>query len=252
MKNISERSSKLPLPVMLLLIAGFVCLCAAETFEINEMRAAYFIIEPDAGTKIDTGSTGALLTDRSMEPAGTCKVIDVHEGRCLCIVESVKPGINTADLTRVSFKKEDNAPDSRRASRQPAVEPMTVGDIRFTRLNNDKEYYLSGKPVRVKNIEPAAISGIKKVLFQIEEETNKRFRADLVSLEHIDRLGLHRYFKTTGDKKIFLGTKAGKIGMIYEENTVLQHMEISPGTLDKFKENMYFYIILKKKTKTDD
>lgn len=237
---------------MFLLTVGSLYPGAGETFEISEMRAAYFIIKRDGSAKITTGSTGALLTGSSLEPAGTCKVIDVYEDRCLCIIESVKPGVDTAGLTRVSFKKEGNALDSHAAARKPAVESMTVNDTRFTRLSHDKEYYLSAKPVRVKNIEPAAISGIKKVLFQIEEKSNKKFRADLVSLELIGRLGLQRFFKPTKDNKIFLGTKAGKVGMIYEENTLLQHMEISPGTLEKFKDDMYFYIILKKKTKNNE
>lgn len=248
MKNISKKLSNSRIIAVLLLALGTVCLYPGETFEISERRAAYFIIRKDNADRIKIGSRGNIFDNSSKTPVGTFKVIDVYKSECLCLIESLAPGINSEDTRLVSFiYVNEKVPQIGSTSLKPGPGRIIVCGIRFTQLSNNTEYYLSNEPFPVQKIEPLNISGIKNILYKIEKETNNRFSADLVSLERINRLRLNRRFNLTDKNKIFLGVKAGKIGMIYEEGYALQHMEISSDTLLKFKETMFFYIMLRKK-----
>lgn len=248
MKNISKKLSKFTGIAFLLLALGTLYLYPIQTYRVSERRADYFIVKEVNTGKIKIGSAGNIFNNRSENPIGTFKVIDVYQNECLCLIESVEPGINIDEIHRVSFiNLPEQAIKNLSLSSKPGADKIIVKGIRFSRLSDHKEYYLSLKPVPAHAINPLNIAGIKKILFQIEEETDNRFSADLLSLAHINQLGLEKRLDFSDKERIFLGAAAGKLVMIYEEGNILQHMEISSAALAKFKENMFFFIILKKK-----
>lgn len=236
MKNILEISIKFPI-----LWAAFTVwwlahayLYPLDTYKITQKRANYFIVKIPLTEKITIGTRGNLYLPDHEAPVGTFKVIDLEDDECLCLVESIHPGIDGSRLSGISFTTHKPLP------------PLIIKGVRFIHLVGSVKYYLSKPPVPLKTIEPLSIAGIKNFLYQIEKE-NRRFRADFIRFSQIRPLGLDKIIDFADKDRIYLGTVEGKLSLIYRENGVLQYTEISSQTLKKFKEDIFFHVILEKK-----
>jgi hypothetical protein len=91
-----------------------------------------------------------------------------------------------------------------------------------------------------------SIAGIKNLLYEIEKES-PRFSADFIHFSQIRSLGLDKIIDFTDKNKIYLGIVEGKLSMMYQENGVFQYTQISSHTLKKFKNDIFFHVMLEKK-----
>ena len=206
-----------------------------EWYKITERRADYFIIKINEHVKI--GSRGTIYSPNKKTPDGTFKVIDVNRNECLCVIETISPDGNKNRIDRVFFKNGENA--------RKTINIRVTG-ISFTQLVTNKKYFLSDQPIPIIKADPLNLSGIKKILFQIEKNTKNAFSADLISFDQIQQFELKKKINFSDKNKIYLGTHDGLLSMIYEQNGIFHHTIISPLTMKKFKNTIYFYIILRK------
>jgi hypothetical protein len=225
-----------------------------KTVEISQQRANYFIIKGPLAVKTSVGARGTIYVENREESIGTFTVIDIDAAgdEYLCVVDSIRPGINI-DSTRFQRAAFERNQKNQHNKKQEIYLNLTVNNmrLRFKRLTgyDDGKYYLSEKGIHIKTIEPLSITGIKNLLYKIETNVQRQFSANLISFAQIQPLGLAKIIDFADKNKIFLGTVEGNLGMIYEENGVLQFTRISSDTLKKFKDDIVFHVILEKRDK---
>lgn len=244
MKNILEKSTKFSIAWIILTMwwLGHLYLYPMKTYEITQQRANYFIVKTPLAVKITSGMRGNLYLEDQNTPVGIFKVLEVKDNECLCVMESIAAGIDSSRISKVSFIP---APGME-TSKQKAIPPLMVKGLRFIHLAGSGKYYLSEPPVPLETIEPLSITGIKNLLYEIEKE-NPRFSADFIRFSQIGPLGLDKVIDFSDKNKIYLGIVEGKLSMIYRENGVFQYTRISSHTLEKFKNDIIFYVMLEKK-----
>jgi hypothetical protein len=244
MKNILKKSNKIPIALVILTVwwLAHLCLYPLETYKITQQRANYFIVKTPLAEKITSGMRGNLYLEDQNTPVGIFKVLEVKDNECLCMIESIVPGIDSSRISGISFTP---GPGQEKSKHKP-LPPLIVKGLRFIHLAGNGKYYLSEPPVPLKTIEPLSIAGIKNLLYQIEEE-NLRYRADFIRFSQIRPLGLDKIIDFTGKNRIYLGTVAGKLSMIYRENNVFQYTQISSSTLKKFRNDIFFHVMLEKR-----
>ncbi len=247
MKKISGKSTKFPI-ILVIVTAWWLAhlflflylfpVVPIETYKITGQRANYFIVKTPLADKISGGSRGNLFLAGQNTPVGVFKVLDVNDNECLCVIESIAPGIDSSLISVVSFTP------------GPGLEipPLMIKGLRFILLADNGKYYLSVPPVPLKTIEPLSIAGIKKLLFEIEKEY-PRFSADFIHFSRIETLGLDKVIDFSDKNRIYLGIVDDKLSMIYRENGVFQFTEISSLTLEKFKNDIFFHVLLVQKEK---
>jgi hypothetical protein len=238
MKKISRKSNKFPIALVILTVwwPAHLYLYPVETYKITQPRANYFIVKTPLAEKITSGMRGNLYLEDQNTPVGIFKVLEVKANECLCVMESIAPGIDSSRISKVSFIP------------APGMEkpPLMVKGLRFIHLAGSGKYYLSEPPVPLETIVPLSITGIKNLLYEIEKE-NPRFSADFIRFSQIGPLGLDKVIDFSDKNKIYLGIVEGKLSMIYQENGVFQYTRISSHTLEKFKNDIIFYVMLEKK-----
>lgn len=226
----------------------------AETIEISQQRANYFIIKGPLAVKTTVGARGTIYVENREDSIGTFKVIDVDAAsdEYLCVVDSIRPGvnINNTRFHRAAF--ETNQKNQHNKKREIYLN-LTVNNkrLRFKQLTGtgDGKYYLSEKAIPIKTIEPMNTTGIKNLLYKIETDVQQQFSANLIGFAQIQPLKLAKIIDFADKNKIFLGTVEGNLSMIYEENGVLQFTRISSDTLKKFKDDIVFHVVLEKRDK---
>jgi hypothetical protein len=238
MKNTLKRKNSRLLIGLLLAITAATCLEGRETYKMTARRADYFIITANKGDTIEIGSRGCIVAQHRQSALGTFVVIDRHGQEYLCEIQSLRPGATPGETDRASFSRPDTG--------STTALTLDIGGILFRPLAAHPGYLLSAQPVPVSTIDPVDTSGIKQCLFTVEKETNGAYAAELVSLEDVSRWRLDDTIDFSAKNTILLGTREGNLGMIYEEGGVCKHTAISANALKKFKDTMYFYIILKK------
>ncbi len=214
----------------------YLYLYPVETYKITGQRANYFIVNTPLADKISRDTRGNLYLAEQKTPVGIFKVQEVSNNECLCVIESIAPGIDSSRISEVSF------------TLGPGREkpPLMVRGLRFIHLAGNGQYYLSVPAVPLETIEPLSIAGIKKLLFEIEKET-PRFSADFIRFSQIESLGLDKVIDFSDKNRIYLGIVDDKLSMIYQENGVFQFMQISSHTLVKFKNDIVFHVLLEQK-----
>ena len=247
MKNVLKRLNKFPIAWVTLTVLWITQLYLypqypQETYKVTQQRANYFLVKIPLANKIPIGTQGNLYPEHQKAPVGTFKVIDVKDDECLCVIESMRPGINTSRISRISF----TSGPGQRKSKHKSLSPLIIKGVRFIHLGGNGTYYLSEPPIPLKTIEPLSAAGIKNLLYQIEEK-NHRYRADFLRFTRIRPLGLDKIIDFTDKNKIYLGTVEGKLSMIYQENGVFLYTQISSGTLKKFRNDIFFHVMLEKK-----
>lgn len=244
MKNILKKSNKFPIALVILTVWFLVhlCLYPVETYKITQQRANYFIVKIPMAKKITMGRRGNLYLEDQNTPVGIFRVLEVKDNECLCAIESIAPGIDSSRISEISFTP---GPGQEKSKHKPTP-PLILKGVRFIHLARNGKYYLSEPPVPLKNIEPLSITGIKNFLYEIEKE-NPRFSADFIGFTQIRTLGLDKIIDFTDKNKIYLGIMEGKLSMIYQENGVFQHTQISSHTLKKFKNDIFFHVMLETK-----
>jgi hypothetical protein len=244
MKNILEKSNKFPIAWVILTVCclAHLYLYPVETYKITGQRANYFIVKIPPAEKITVGRQGHLYLDNQNTPAGIFKVLEVKDNECLCVIESMAPGIDRSDISKISFIPRPG----QEKSKHKEISPFIVKGVRFIHLVEKGNYYLSEPPVPLKTIEPLSIAGIKNLLYEIEKE-NPGFSADFIGFSQIGPLGLDKIIDFSDKNRIYLGIVEGKLSMIYQENGVFQYTQISSHTLKKFKKDIFFHVMLEKK-----
>ncbi|NIM14023.1 MAG: hypothetical protein GTO45_18410 [Candidatus Aminicenantes bacterium] len=232
----------------------YLYLFPAETVEIAQQRANYFIIKGPLAVKTTIGARGTIYVENQEESIGTFKVIDVDAAgnEYLCVVDSIRPGVNI-DSTRFHRAAFETNQKTQHNKKREIYLNLTVNHkrLRFKRLidYDDGKYYLSEKAIPIKTIEPMNTTGIKNLLYKIETDVQQQFSANLINFAQIQPLGLAKIIDFADKNKIFLGTVEGNLSMIYDENGVLQSTRISSDTLKKFKDDMVFHVVLEKRYK---
>lgn len=244
MKNILKKSNKFPIARVTLTVWWLVhlYLYPVETYKITHQRANYFIVKTPLADKITNGTRGNLYLEDKSTPVGIFIVLEVKDNECLCMIESIGPGIDSSLISEISFTP---GPGQRKSQHKPLA-PLIVKGLRFIHLVDSGKYYLSEPPVPLKTIEPLSIAGIKNLLYEIEKE-NPRFSADFIGFSQIRSLGLDKIIDFTNKNRIYLGIVEGKLSMIYRENGVFQYTRVSSHTLKKFKNDIFFHVMLEKK-----
>ncbi len=244
MKNILKKSNKFPIVLVILTVwwLAHLYLYPVETYKITQQRAHYFIVKTPLTETITNGTRGNLYLEDQNTPVGIFKVLEVKDNECLCVIESIAPGIDSSFISEVSFTP---GPGMEKSKSKPNP-PLMVKGLRFVHLAGKGEYYLSEPPVPLRTIEPLSIAGIKNLLYEIEKE-NPRFSADFIGFSQIRSLGLDKIIDFTDKNRIYLGIVEGKLSMIYRENGVFQYTQISSHTLKKFKNDIFFHVMLEKK-----
>jgi len=247
MKNLLKRLNKFSVAWVILTLwwiapLHLYPLYPQETYKVTQPRANYFLVKMPLTSKITIGTRGNLFLENQKAPMGTFKVTDVKDDECLCVIESIRPGIDSSRLSRISFTP---GPDQQK-SKNKSLPPLIVKGLRFIHLADNGNYYLSEPPIPLKTIESLSVAGIKNLLYQIEEE-NHRYRADFIRFTQIRSLGLDKIIDFTDKNRIYLGTVEGKLSMIYQENGVFSYTQISSSTLKKFSNNIFFHVMLEKK-----
>jgi hypothetical protein len=159
----------------------------AETVEISQQRANYFIIKGPPAIKTTIGAKGTIYGENREESIGTFKVIDIDAAgsEYLCAADSIRPGvnINNTRFHRATF--ETNQKNQGKKKGETYLN-LTVNNKRlhFKRLTgyDDGKYYLSEKPIPIKTIEPMNTTGIKNLLYKIETNVQQQFSANLIKL----------------------------------------------------------------------
>lgn len=213
-----------------------------ETYKVTQQRANYFLVKIPLTDKITIGTRGNLYLEHQKRPVGTFKVTDVKDDECLCVIESIRPDIDNSRISRISIIP---APGQQK-SKHKSPPLLIIKGVRFIHLAGNGRYYLSEPPVPLKTIEPLSVAGIKNLLYQIEEE-NHSYRADFIRFTQIRPLGLDKILDFSDKNRIYLGTVEGKLSMIYQENGVFLYTQISSSTLKKFRNNIFFHVMLEKK-----
>jgi hypothetical protein len=226
----------------------------AAIYKITERRANYFVIQIKLSPKLSVPTKGFVYIDKRninpANPAGTFTVIDREDNRLLCQQESIRPGIDGSQLKYAvpNFTALTKPPQPPKKNNVP---PFRVNNIRFVHLTLQNirpgKFFISAKPLAVKSVTPLSISGIKHLLFDIEKKSPPGFSANLIRLPQIRPLELSRYIDFNDKHKLYLGIADHKLCMIAEENGLLQSTALSDTTLNKFKNNLYFYVLLEKK-----
>jgi len=226
----------------------------SNTYKITERRANYFVIEIKQSQTSSIPTEGFVYIDnRNINPgnhAGTFTVIDQEDNRLLCRLESIRPGIDGSLLKYavLNIAAKTKSPQPPKINNVP---PFTVNNIRFIHLSAQNiragKFFISAKPLAVKSVTPLSISGIKTLLIDIEKNSPPGFSANLIRLTQIRPLELTRTIDFNDKHKLYLGIADGKLCMIAEENGLLQSTALSDTTLNKFKNNLYFYVLLEKK-----
>lgn len=257
MKNISKKKisprtlALLPAILTALTVLSTTHSHAPEFFPITHQRAGYFIIETTTPDYPETGARGYLYVKGNDSFIGTCHVIDTHGKEYLCKIESIAPQHHPRRLHRVSFDIIDTIePSPRKPGPTPVIKKtITLGSQRliFNSLPNEKKRFLSNSPIPLRVVKPLDLSGIKKILYNIEEVTGHSYSADLLDVHQVRQWGLSTSINFAHKDNIYLGTVDGNLCMIFEENGILKHTGISPATLEKFKDFIYFYITITKK-----
>jgi hypothetical protein len=238
MKNILEKSIKFFITWIILTVwwLGHPYIYSIETYKITGQRANYFIVKTPLAKKLTNGTRGNLYLEDQNTPVGIFKVLELNDNECLCVMESIAPGIDSSLISEVSF-----TPGT--AQEKP---PLMIKGLRFIHLAGNGKYYLSEPPVPLKTIEPLSIAGIKNLLYEIEKE-NPRFSADFVRFSQIHPLGLDKIIDFSDKNRIYLGIVEGKLSMISRENGVFQYTLISSHTLKKFKNDIFLHVMLENK-----
>lgn len=256
MKNISKTKinprtfTLLPVVLAVLTVLSAFHSHAAEFFPITHQRAGYFIIETTADSP-ETGTRGYLYVKGNDSFIGTCKVIDCHGKEYLCKVESIAPQHHGRELHRVSFDIIE--PPTFKPGRETLIKKtIHLGNRRliFSSLPGEKNRFLGDTPIPLRAVQPLNLTGIKKILYKIEEKTGYTYSADLLDFHQVQQWGLNTSINFAHKDNIYIGTVDGNLCMIFEENGILKHTGISPATLEKFKDHIYFYITIIKKAKT--
>jgi len=229
-------------------------------FEVTQQRADYFIVKintsPALSAKITIGARGHIYLENRDDPVGTFKVIDVEGDEYLCVIDSTRPGSGSSPVHRVSFAfaaEPAAGKTTLKSSGQTIALALNVNSKRmrfkFKSLSMDGKYYISEKPVPADFIEPLDLTGIKNVLYAMEEDSHRQFSANLIRFEQVHPLGLDKIIDFSNKDKIFPGTVEGNLSMIYEENGVLRSTRISSETLRKFKNDVFIHVVLERKEK---
>jgi hypothetical protein len=244
MKNILKKSNKFPIALVIVTMwwLAHLYLYPVETYKITQQRAHYFIVKTPLAETITIGTRGNLYLEDQNTPVGIFKVLAVENNECLCVIESIAPGIDSSLISEVSFTP---GPGMEKSKSKPNP-PLMVKGLRFVHLVGKSKCYLSEPPVPLKTIEPLSIARIKNLLYEIEKE-NPRFSADFIRFTQIRSLGLDKIIDFTDKNRIYLGIVEGKLSMIYQENGVFQYTQISSHTLKKFKDDIFFHVMLEKK-----
>jgi hypothetical protein len=244
MKNILVKSNKLPIILVVLTVwwLANLCLYPLETYKITGQRANYFIVKIPGAENITMGRRGNLYRENNNTPVGKFKVLEVKDNECLCVIESIAPGIDSSRISKISF----TPGPGQEKSKLKVIPPIIIKGVRFIHLVGKDKYYLSKPPVPLKTIEPLSIAGIKNFLYEIEKE-NSRFSADFIHFSQIHSLGLDKIIDFTDKNRVYLGIVEGKLSMIFLENGVFQYTQISSHTLKKFKNDIFFHVMLVKR-----
>lgn len=223
----------------------------AELFKLESRRAGFFILDVPPAGNVSTGTEGLLYLRAAKnnngtaanEPAGTFKVLEIHDGKCLCGIVSIRPGTDASKITGAAWKKNNPKP--------PAPKPVSLtfegGKIDFLPLPGgtaNKRYYISNRPFPLDKVEPLTVSGLKSLLSRVEKQTGKRYRTEFIRFSQVRSLAVDRVIDFSDKNKIILGTRDGKLCMINSEDGELHTTFMSPATLEKFKTDLYLYIIL--------
>lgn len=247
MKNISKKKTNprttilLPVLFTVLTVLSTMHTHAAKSFPITHQRAGYFIIETTTPDYPGTGTPGYLFVKGNDSFIGTCKVIDTYGKEYLCKIESIAPQHHGRRLHRVSFDMVE-----------PTIKKtIDLGSrqLEFKSRPGEKNRLLSNTPIPLRAVEPLNLSGIKKILYTIEKTTEHTYSADLLDFYQVRQWNLNRSINFAHKDNIYIGTVDGDLCMIFEENGILKHTSISPATLEKFKDHIYFYITITKKAK---
>jgi hypothetical protein len=244
MKNLLRKLNKFSVAWVILTVWWItqLHLYPQETYKVTQQRANYFLVKIPLTKNVTIGSRGNLFLEHQKAPVGTFKVTDVKDDECLCVIESIRPDIDNSRISRISF-----TPDpALQKSKHKSLPPLIIKGVRFIHLAENGKYYLSESPIPLKTIEPLSVAGIKHLLYQIEEK-NHRYRADFIRFTQIRPLGLDKIIDFTDKKRIYLGTVEGKLSMIYKENGVFLYTQISSSTLKKFRNDIFFHVMLEKK-----
>jgi hypothetical protein len=135
------------------------------------------------------------------------------------------------------------------ASINPKTQPIkfvVFQKIRFTLIPGTEHYFISDKPVALTSLASPNLSAITDLIFKIENESRKQYLANLINVESITRLKLDRIVDLSRKNIILLGLKEGQLGMISMEGGVSSYHPLSTGSLEKFKGDIFFHILLKK------
>lgn len=247
MKNISKKKTNprtfalLPALLAALTVVSTTYSHAAKFFPITHQRAGYFLFETTTPDSPETGARGYLFVKGNDSFIGTCNVIDTHGKELLCKVETIAPYYHRVRLHRVSFD----------IIEPPPHKTVTLDNRRllFRGLQGEKNRFISDTPIPLRAVTPLNLSGIKKILYQIEEVTGHTYNADLLDFQQVRQWGLNKTVNFAHKDNIYIGTVDGNLCMIFEENGILKHTGISPAALEKFKDHIYFYITIIKKAK---
>lgn len=236
MKNILKHRIKVIYFLSIFFLLINPPLFSNKYHKIIHRRHLYFTLLKEGPAEVPTGTSGEIYMDKDASAAGTFKIIDQSETEYLCKLDAVQKEMKQK-LQWAVIRMEK--PKIRRAAIQ-------VGSFSFDPVPNAPDSFISTMPHPMKNVSPLTTMGIKEYLFRLENQSGKKYSANLIAFESLHSMNLTGRFKAIGKKKIMLGTREGRICMIYREGSNYQCSRISDESIKKFKTSLCFYIILKK------
>jgi hypothetical protein len=193
--------------------------------------------------KIAIGSEGLVYGQDKNKALGKCQVIDINGDEYLCFLSSWPSAAENKNISSVDFIANNVS-----MGNPPGT--ITVRQIEFSSLPGQNKFYISSRPLPASRIEPFDSESIRNFLAQIEQASQNRFQADLVSMEYINLRRLPPELISSDKKKIYLGTSEGKLGMIERERSSIRFSPISDSTMKKFKAAIIFHVVLQDKEKS--
>ena len=164
------------------------------------------------------------------------------EDLLLCRLQNNSSNINNECYVKVRIIKELRKkfkPKGETVNSKERFDGIKIEGLRFRRISSFK--FITEKPICANKIDNISFKGIYDFLENLRSIHKQNYKIELMTI-----FDVKRYVKIDSSR-IFLGTSEGRVVMLYNENGKIAHGFITESTIKKFRNNIFFHLMLLKK-----
>lgn len=232
-----ELKSKL-IRIIILFLFIPLSLFSFSKINISGIRFGFFIVEISDNNYLNNkdmvifSETGSVL----------CRyyIVNSLKNMFLCRMDGVDSDLNENCFVKAELKKTDKKGLSKKniSYKKDVEKKFSYHGINFIEIS--EKIIISKEVIPILRIKDISFKSINNFILDIQSKCDKNFRAGLMSLNEIE------HFFSVGKNRILLGISEGRIIMIYKEKGKIESASITESTIKKFRENIFFPLILKK------